>query len=290
MLRSSGHHVTAIGRLKPTGAVSLADQDAWRRALTEVEAVMHLAGRAHVMNDVAASPLGEYRKINRDGTLCVAQAAVEAGVRRFVFVSSIGVLGNESGPRGFSEETPPAPVEPYAVSKYEAELALKDLEHRTGLEIVVVRPPLVYGPHVKGNFHRLLRLVANGVPLPLGSVRNRRSFIGVTNLSELLLLCAVRPLGAQRLFVACDGRDVSTPELLSMMSSQMNRPNRVFRFPTTTLRLLARLAGADRELRRLTGNLHVDSALASSVLQWAPSKSLETGIGEMVDWFVRSST
>jgi UDP-glucose 4-epimerase len=285
VLRRNGYEARAFGRSSACGA----DHDGWRGVLSGVDAVIHLAGRAHVIKEVVEDPLKEFRKVNVDGTLGVAQAAREAGVSRFVFVSSIGVLGNDSGSGVFSEETRPAPGEPYAVSKHEAELALRQLEQRTGLEVVIVRPPLVYGAHVKGNFHRLLRLVAMGIPLPLGSVANHRSFVGVTNLSELLLLCAARPIGAHRLFVVSDGHDLSTPELLGMLASRMKRPKRIFQFSTTILRGSAALLGRQRELQRLTGNLRVNSTLARSALGWTPSKSLETGIGEMVDWFVRSS-
>jgi len=289
VLRSSGHEVKTLGRSNQCGTSSLADRMGWRGVLSGVDAVIHLAGRAHVMKETVHHPLDEFRKINVDGTLCVAQAAVDAGIRRFVFVSSIGVLGSDSGSAAFSEETAPAPAEPYAVSKHEAELALRRLEARTGLEVVIVRPPLVYGAHVKGNFYRLLRLVAMGIPLPLGSVANHRSFVGVTNLSELLLLCASRQIGAQRLYVVSDGHDLSTPELLGMLASRMKRPKRIFQFSTTILRHSAALLGWQRELQGLTGNLRVNSALARSALGWTPSKSLEIGIGEMVDWFVRSS-
>lgn len=289
VLRSNGYEVKALGRSSPCGIPSLGERNAWHGILSGVDAVIHLAGRAHVMKETVHHPLSEFRNINVDGTMCVAQAAVDAGIRRFVFVSSIGVLGNDSGSAAFSEETPPAPAEPYAVSKYEAELALRRLEQQTDLEVMIVRPPLVYGPHVKGNFHRLLYLVAMGIPLPLGSVANHRSFVGVTNLSELLLLCAARPIGAQRLFVVSDGQELSTPELLGMLAARMKRPKRIFRFSTAILRRSAALLGRQRELQGLTGNLRVNPALARSALGWTPSKSLETGIGEMVDWFVRSS-
>jgi nucleoside-diphosphate-sugar epimerase len=287
--RKSGRDVLAIGHHGVRDDVSLEDGQGWQRMLTGAEAVIHLAARAHVLRETAARPLDEFRKVNVEGTLCVARAALAAGVRRFVFVSSIGVLGNESTAEAFRENTVPRPVEPYAVSKYEAEQGLKKLAEQTGLEVVIVRPPLIYGPHVKGNFLRLLRLAAAGIPLPLGGVNNCRSFIGVTNVSEVLLLCAVRPLGAQRLFVVSDGHDVSTPELLRMLAARMRRPSRVFRFPTAPLRLLASAVGRAAEYRRLASDLRVDSRLARSALEWRPSKSLEDGMAEMVDWFMQSS-
>lgn len=286
VLREHGHEVLPIGRHSLTNSPSLDDRLGWERLLAGTSSVIHLAGRAHVLREVAARPLEEFRKVNVEGTLCIARAAASAGVRRFVFASSIGVLGSESTGEPFREDTPPRPTEPYAISKYEAELALSSLAGQTGLEVAILRPPLIYGPHVKGNFLRLLRLVSAGIPLPLGFVNNRRSFVGVTNVSDLLRLCAVRPLGAQRLFVASDGHDVSTPELLAMLAARMRRQNRVFGFPVAPLRLLAAMAGRGAEYRRLAGDLAVDSALARSVLGWRPPKSLDDGMAEMVNWFV----
>jgi nucleoside-diphosphate-sugar epimerase len=288
VVQKYGCDVLAIGRQGVDDSPSLEDGVGWQRILTGAEAVIHLAARAHVLQETATRPLDEFRKVNVEGALCVARAAAAAGVRRFVFVSSIGVLGNESAAEAFCENTVPRPVEPYAVSKYEAEQALKELAEQSGLEVVIVRPPLIYGPHVKGNFLRLLRLAAAGIPLPLGAVNNRRSFVGVTNVSEVLFLCAVRPLGAQRLFVVSDGHDVSTPELLGMLAARMQRPNRIFRFPAAPLRLLTSAVGRAAEYRRLASDLRVDSRLVRSVLEWQPSKSLEEGMGEMVDWFMQS--
>jgi UDP-N-acetyl-alpha-D-quinovosamine dehydrogenase len=286
VLQKHGCKVLAIGRPDSGGPV-LDDSPGWQRVLAGADAVIHLAARAHVLREAAAQPLEEFRKVNVQGALCVARAAVAAGARRFVFVSSIGVLGNETAGVPFSESTPPRPVEPYAVSKYEAEQGLKELEEQTGLEVAIVRPPLIYGPYVKGNFLRLLKLVAAGIPLPLGAINNHRSFIGVTNVSELLFLCAVRPLGVQRLFVASDGHDISTPELLGMLAALMRRTNRVFWFPNEPLRLLAAAVGRAGEYRRLASDLTVDSRLAREVLEWQPGKSLEAGMAEMVNWFVQ---
>jgi nucleoside-diphosphate-sugar epimerase len=288
VVQKHGCDVLGIGRQGVNDSPSLEDGPGWQRILTGAQAVVHLAARAHVLQETAARPLDEFRKVNVEGAMCVARAAVAAKVRRFVFVSSIGVLGNESAAEAFCENTLPRPVEPYAISKHEAEQGLKGLAEESGLELVIVRPPLIYGPQVKGNFLRLLRLAAAGIPLPLGAVNNRRSFVGVTNVSEVLFLCAVRPLGAERLFVVSDGHDVSTPELLGMLAARMRRPNRVFRFPTAPLRLLASAVGRAAEYRRLTSDLRVDSRLVRSVFGWQPSKSLEEGMAEMVDWFVQS--
>ena len=281
--------VLPVGHQDGRESPSLHDGPGWQRILTGTRAVIHLAARAHVLRETKASPLDEIRRVNVEGALCVARAAVAAGVRRFVFVSSIKVLGTESNAEAFCENTVPRPAEPYALSKYEAEQGLEELARQTGLEVVIVRPPLTYGPHVKGNFLGLLRLAAAGIPLPLGAVNNRRSLIGVTNLSEVLVLCAVRALGPQRLFVVSDGHDVSTPELLDMLAAHMRRTSRVFRFPIAPLRMLASAVGRAAEYQKLTGDLRIDSSLVRSVLDWRPSKSLEAGMAEMVNWFVRSA-
>jgi nucleoside-diphosphate-sugar epimerase len=285
VLRQHGCDALAVGRPGP-GVPALGDTAGWCRILAGAQVVVHLAARAHVVRESAADPLEQFRAVNVAGTLSVARAAVGAGVRRFIFVSSIGVLGNETTGVAFSEDTPPRPVEPYAVSKHEAELALQALERETGLEVSIVRPPLIYGPHVKGNFLRLLKLVAAGIPLPLGAVRNCRSLVGVTNASEFLWHCAVQPLPARRLFVISDGHDTSTPELLGILATLMRRRSRVFRFPPRVLSRLAALAGRQGEYRRLTSDLAVDSRRAREQLGWRPRKSLEAGLAETVDWFV----
>jgi nucleoside-diphosphate-sugar epimerase len=289
ILRERGHEVLGFGRASSGGSPSLWDKAGWSTALAGVEAVVHLAGRAHVTSETAADPLGEFRRVNVDGTLCVASAAISAGVRRFVFVSSIGVLGNVTDAKPFSESSVPRPTEPYAVSKYEAELALQALQSNDNLQLVVVRPPLVYGPGAKGNFLRLMKLVQWGMPLPLRSVDNRRSFVGVTNLCELLMLCAEREVDLRhRLFVASDG-DASTPQLLALLARHMQRPCRVFSFPTMALEALATVGGFRSAYRSLTGNLQVDSQQARVVLGWKASKSFEQGIKEMVDSFAEVS-
>jgi nucleoside-diphosphate-sugar epimerase len=207
-------------------------------------------------------------------------------VARFVFVSSIGVLGNASGSRIFTDSDAPAPAEPYAVSKWEAEQGLRVLAQSSALQIVVVRPPLTYGPHVKGNFLRLLRLVRSGVPLPFGGVRNSRSYIGVHNLCEFLILCAFHPAANGLTFNVSDGEDLSTPELLQLMAAAMGKKARLFQCPAPLLRAAAMVLRKRTELDRLTANLRVDSSLARKALDWRPAVDLRTGIAEMVRSFV----
>lgn len=280
LLHSQGHEVIPIAR----------DEPDLERALRGAEAVIHLAARAHVMNEQHEDPLAEYRRVNLAGAVNVAEAASRAGVRRFVFVSSIGVLGNASGDRIFKETDVPAPIEPYAISKWDAERELQALARRVSIELVIVRPPLVYGPQVKGNFLRLLRLVRRGVPLPLGSVHNQRSYVGVDNLCDFLSLCSFHPAAAGRTFLIADGEDVSTAELLRILAHGMELPARVFRFPVVMLRLTAALAGKGAELQRLTANLRVDAGTARDVLGWQPKVSLRAGLTEMARWFAGQVT
>jgi UDP-N-acetyl-alpha-D-quinovosamine dehydrogenase len=251
-----------------------------------VHAVVHLAARAHVIVETHSDPLAEYRRVNLEGTLAVARAAINAGVSRMVFVSSIGVLGNTSGNQVFSEDDRPSPCEPYAVSKWEAEQALHAMTQGSPVELVVVRPPLVYGPHVKGNLLRLLRLVERELPLPLGSVHNLRSYVGLTNLCDLLIACIFHPGARDRTFHVADGEDVSTPQLLQMMAAAMGRHSRIFRCPVSLLRGVTKLLGKQAEFERMTGNLRVDARLARAVLGWSPKRRLEQGISDMVRCFI----
>lgn len=281
-LGAKGHEVDAIGRLDSGRVMQLTDLDAWTRRLKGVDAVVHLAARAHVLAENEADPLTAFRKVNVDGTRCVATAAAQCGVRRFVFTSSIGVLGTDSGNGYFSETSVPCPVEPYAISKWEAEQVLREIEGRTSMEVAVVRPALTYGPGVKGNFRRLAGLIQSGLPLPLGSIRNTRSFIGVENLCSLLELCATHPDAAGALLVAADGDDVSTPQLLRLMATAMRCRLKLVPVPVSLLSLAMRLSGKGAEFERLSGNLRIDAQLARKRLNWRPHKSLPVGLTEMV--------
>jgi nucleoside-diphosphate-sugar epimerase len=284
-LHRRGDTVRTADRDDP-GALDVVTEERWSAALSDIEVVVHLAGRAHVLQNTRSDSAAEFRRVNVDATLRLAMAAAKRQVRRFVFVSSIGVLGSESGSRPFSEESQPAPVELYAVSKYEAELQLREVERDLGMEVVIVRPPLVYGPYVKGNFLRLLRLVRSGLPLPFAGVRNARSFIGVRNLSDLLICCAEQSLNGHRVFVAADGHDVSTPELLRLLAKTMQMPARLFPFPLRALAPLASLVGRRKEVASLVGSLQVNASLARSVLGWRPCEPLELGMRRMVEWFL----
>jgi len=254
--------------------------------MPDVDAVVHLAARAHVVADKAADPLEEFRRVNVMETERLADAAVRGGVRRFVLVSSIGVLGNDSGGRAFTAADPPHPSEPYAVSKWEAEQRLLERVAGTAIEAVIVRPPLVYGPGVKGNFLRLLRLVNSGLPLPFAGLEARRSFVGLQNLCGLLEACIDHPAAAGRVLLAADGEDVTLPELLDAIARGLGRPARLFKVPWLLVESFASMAGRREDLARLVGSLRVDASETRQVLGWQPHVRFDAGIREMAEWYL----
>lgn len=256
----------------------------WVEACRNIDAVVHLAGRAHVLRDRSDHLDALYRKANVDTTLAVAQSAVKSGVKRFVYVSSVLVNGSSSE-RPFSERDIPRPEETYAASKLLAEQRLKTLALETGLDVVIVRPPLVYGPGVKGNLLTLMHLVRRGMPLPLGAVHNQRSLIGLGNLVNVLRTCAEHPAAAGRTFLVSDGEDVSTPELIRLMAEGMGRSPRLFGCPSRVLEGVARILGQGDQLKKLRGNLQVDSTLIRETLGWRPAVTLREGVCEMAAWF-----
>ena len=256
----------------------------WRRVLAHVDVVVHLAARVHVMRDVSTDPLADYRAVNVAGTARRAHECAAARVRRLVFVSSIKVNGERSGVWPFTEADAPAPEDPYGVSKLEAEEELRSVAAATGLEAVVVRPCLVYGPGVRGNLDRLLKAIERGLPLPLASVRNQRSLMGLANLCDLLARCATDPRAAGETFLASDGTDVSTPQLIRWLADGVGRPARLLPMPPSWLALAARLAGAQAAFERVCGTLQVDSSKAREVLEWQPPVPVDDGLRETGAW------
>ena len=257
----------------------------WSDALSGIDAVVHLAARAHVLKDEAADPLASYRAVNVEGTRKLATHCATVGVRRLVFVSSIGVNGDLTRGEGFREVDPPNPRSAYAASKWEAEQALWEIAGATGLEVVVVRAPLVYGPGAPGNFASLLRWVDRGVPLPLASIANHRSLVGVGNLAELLALCVVHPGAAGETFLVCDGADLSTPGLIREIAERLSRRARLFPFPVPLLVAAARLAGKGALTDRLCGSLQIDQSKAMGLLGWQPPASVAEELDRAVGWY-----
>lgn len=257
----------------------------WSNALRGVDVVVHLAARVHVLREKSNNPIESFRSVNVRGTEYLANMAAESGVGRFVFVSSIGVHGNETKGKPFDEQSLVAPHSPYTVSKWEAELALQKLACKHGFDLVVVRPPLVYGPKVGGNFLRLLKLLDKGIPLPLGSVENLRSFIGIDNLIDLLIKCADHPKAANEIFLAADGDDLSTPALLQRLSLFLGRHPRIWPFPIAALQLAASIFGRVDAIEGLCNSLQVNAEKAKTVLGWRPLVPLDDGLECTVRWF-----
>jgi UDP-glucose 4-epimerase len=264
----------------------LADAPDLRPALAGIDAVIHLAGRAHVMRETADDAEGAFQRANVLATRHLAEQAAAGGVRRFVFLSSVKVNGERTIAQPFTEADRPAPEDAYGRSKWAAEQALHEIAGTMGLEVVVIRPPLVYGPGVKANFLRLLRLVERGVPLPLGAVHNRRSLVGVSNLCDLIVVCATHPAAAGETFLASDQHDLSTPDLVRSIAAAMGRPLRLLPFPVAVLRAAARIAGQGDAVERLVGSLQVDSSKATRLLGWAPAVPVQEGLARTVAWYV----
>lgn len=251
----------------------------WTHALFDIDAVIHLAARVHVMHDESSDPLAEFRKVNVAGAEHLARQAARAGVKRLVYVSSIKVNGEGTPDNGsFTEANSPNPQDPYGVSKWEAEQALHRVAAETGLEVVIVRPPLVYGAGVKGNFAQMLKVLAKGIPLPLASVENRRSLVYVGNLVDALILCATHPAAAGQTYLVSDGEDVSTTDLLRQLGAAMGHPARLFSCPQALLKLAGRLTGRADQVERLLGSLRVDSSKIRRELGWIPPFTLDKGL------------
>lgn len=256
----------------------------WTNALHGVDVVTHLAARVHVMHDESNDPLEEFRRVNVAGTENLARQAARAGVKRLVFVSSIKVNGEATCEgRQFSECDMPSPQDPYGVSKWEAEQALHLVAKETGMEVVIVRPPLVYGAGVKGNFAQMLKVLASGTPLPLASVNNQRSLIYVGNLVDALILCGTHPAATEQTYLVSDGEDVSTPDLLRQLGAAIGYPARLFPCPPALLKLAGRLTGKAEQIDRLLGSLSVDSGKIRRELGWAPPYTLQQGLQATAD-------
>jgi len=257
----------------------------WSQALQGVDVVIHSAARAHVMDEEALDPLTEFRRVNVQGTSNIARQAAAAAVRRFVFISSIKVNGEKTllG-RPFTAEDAPAPEDDYGLSKAEAETELRRIAKETRMEVTIIRPPLIYGPGVKGNFSSLMNWVRQGLPLPLGAlIHNRRSLVGLDNLVDLILVCVEHPKAANQTFLISDGEDISTTELLRKISKALSRPARLLWVPAGLLALMASLLGKRVISQRLLGSLQVDIHKTGELLDWKPLVSMDEGLRKAVE-------
>ena len=263
----------------PCRVASLSPSTDWSVALKGVSAVVHCAARVHVMHDASTDPLAEFRRVNVQGTLNLGQQAAAAGARRFVFVSSIKVNGESTQPASpFTADDAPAPLDAYGVSKMEAEQGLREIASQSGMEVVIIRPPLVYGPGVKANFAAMMRWLKRGIPLPLGAIHNQRSLVALDNLVDLIVTCLTHPAAANQTFLVSDGEDVSTSELLRRMSQALGRPARLIPVPVSWLELAATMVGKQDVAQRLCGSLQVDIEKTRRLLGWRPPISLHEGL------------
>lgn len=251
----------------------------WGTILQGVNIVIHTAARVHLLEDKVPDPLSEFRKVNVGGTLNLALQSARAGVKRFIFISSIKVNGEATEPgRPFSEVVDAVPVDPYGLSKYEAEKRLHDLAIETGMEIVIIRAPLVYGAGVRANFKTMMNWLVSGVPLPLGEINNRRSLLALDNLVDFISICITHPAATNQTFVISDGHDLSTPELLRLLGEALGKPACLFRVPVSWIKLVASLIGKQNISQRLCSSLQVDISKAKNLLNWKPPVSVEEGL------------
>ena len=290
-LRTKRHEISAPMRAQSESSASLnsflvGDINAatnWSTVLQGADAVVHLAARVHVMRDTADNPLKEFRSVNTEGTLNLARQAAAAGIRRFIFLSTIGVNGNStSHGKIFTETSASLPHDPYSVSKHEAEVGLRAISKSTGMKIVIIRPTLVHGNKAPGNFGKLTRLVAKGLPLPLASIDNRRSLVGIDNLVDFIITCLEHPAAANETFLVSDGEDLSTPDLIRRMARAMDRSARLLAVPKSVLMAAAAMLGKRDMAQRLCGSLQVDISKARALLGWNPPVPVDEGLRRAV--------
>jgi len=290
-------NIIAYGRRQPISIApncffvgDIGPLSAYQSALSNVNIVIHCAARAHIMNDEVEEPLAEYRKVNTAGTLNLARQAASAGVKRFVFISSIKVNGEHTYMNNpFRADDKLSPQDPYGVSKAEAEEQLKKLSKETGMEVVIIRPPLVYGPGVKANFAVMMRLAATGIPLPLGGIKeNRRSLVSVYNLVDLIVTCISHPGAANQTFLVSDDEDLSTAKMLSELSLALGKSGRMISLPVKLFEVLGKISGKSAIVDRLCGSLQVDISKTKELLDWQPPVSVKEGFARTAEYYLNN--
>lgn len=259
----------------------------WSKVMSGVDTVVHLAARVHLINDIAADVSDAYGSVNVAGTERLARMAAACGIRRFIYLSTVKVNG-EGRSSPYTEKDNPKPIDPYGISKWESEKRLHKIINHTELEVVILRPPMVYGPGVKANFLRLLNVVERGIPLPLAKVNNHKSLIYLENLLDAIVTCINHPRAAGQTFLVSDDRDLSTPALIRLMAQAMGRKVRLFSFPPDMLKIIGKITGRSAEIDRLLGSLCVDSSKIRGMLGWKPPYTSEEGIREMGFWYTKN--
>lgn len=246
----------------------------WYEALVECRTVIHTAARAHIMDDTAQNPLTEFRRVNVEGTLNLARQAIDAGVKRFIFISSIKVNGEGKSNRAYRFDDPAAPEDDYGLAKWEAEQGLKALCSKSAMELVVIRPPLIYGPGVKGNLELLAKVIDKGLPLPLGAIKNQRDMLSLNNLIDLIKTCIEHPAAPGQVFLCCDNEPISTPQLIKLMASGLEKTVRLWSVPVFVLNLIACLTGRQAMIKRLSSDFKIDMQHTMNTLEWQPPFSV----------------
>jgi nucleoside-diphosphate-sugar epimerase len=283
-LLASENPSALVDGVVPAAIEPLGAETRWDHVLAGIDTVIHLAARVHIMDDMSANPLQEFRTVNTEGTRQLAREAARAGVKRLVFVSTIKVNGEETD-TPYKEDFLAMPTDPYGVSKWEAEEVLRQIESETGLEVVIIRPVLVYGPGVKANFLNMMKAVSRGFPLPVASIVNKRSLIYIGNLVDALAICAAHPVAAGQTYLVSDGEDVSTPELIRRTASALELSAHLLPFPPSLMRLAGKLIGKSSAVDRLTGSLTVDCSKIRRALGWMPPFTMTEGLRETAKWF-----
>jgi len=292
-VRAAVRSLSEINSLSGTEQViidNIGPNTTWHESLKGVDCVVHLAARVHVMKDNSDDPLAEFRELNVRATINLAEQAAAAGVKRFLYLSSIKVNGEETlDKQKFSADDDPAPVDPYAISKYEAELSLHKIAATSTMDVVIIRPPLVYGPGVKGNFNKMMRWLVKGVPLPFGMVNNSRSLVALDNLIDFIVVCMKHPSAPGEIFLVSDGEDMSTTVLLEKLAYMLGIPSRLIPVPIYILKFIAFLVGKKDLAQRLLGSLKIDIDKNRDLLGWTPPHSVDKGLKLTADDFYRTN-
>jgi len=300
LLAEQGHVVTAAVRVVPEQAVQgvgpivqvgeISPDTDWQDALSAQDVVIHMAARTHVMNESGPESEALYEQINVGGTAALAKAAASAGVRRLIFLSSVKALGESSGETPLTEETGAAPEDAYGRTKREAEKELLRIAETTGLEAVILRPPLIYGPGVKGNLLSLFRACDKGLPLPLRQIHNRRTLVYLGNLTDAILQCLDHPGAGNEIFLVSDGEAVSTPDLIRHICQNLGRSSRLLPFPVWCLHLAGKILGKSDAINRLTGSLEVSNAKICKQLDWTPPFNMIQGFERTAEWYLNQKS